>query len=627
MRSSIRLAALAMVALAAFAALTGGAGATVLGDDVALQAAGNQSVAELSQCKPLSEYESSDAYRQCLVDNTDAEQITDYVHTPPNDLSQKQIDAVYAVSPAHDDAYGFNQTQRQHITDWMTWEKVGLKPAWYDAPSDATAESDGPDGRQATLAIETPSYVGDPATIRQDGQQVYTINGTQATIQPQNFRSEDVIGFGVVGTGGELTYDDRMGVFEYDTGGVIGTAEVYWEVEETIRTANGTETVRTRYVALVRSESNASYRHIQRGELEEQRRDAANWTEWESSLTKIYGGGVDIGQKTQVSVELNKLAHNPLSALSGQFTGLLLSLFLTLGGLLILALFGVLHLGLRYTDIAFIHRIHSLRAEEKAIDDKHRELDWREKMRSVAKWDWSDFYGDLVARAYRTIGRTPFHGMKRLLAARRPRNLVEHRLQAMGHDGYVGVVEREDVATDGGHDGDDGGDRPIISATVAHESSVGGEADTVELTDCPADFVDELDWTEQTLWNYDLRETSATPEEIRVEQAPLTLEELSDELGADLMQFDSRQRWGQYLLEFVEYVREHEFTDDEGRPDDIQFVLNQWLDTDDMLGDGFELPHFKAESEAIEWAVKHSDPVEEADRTIENIQNGVSSDD
>ncbi|RLM32631.1 hypothetical protein [Haloarcula sp. Atlit-120R] len=585
-----------------------------------------------ADCQAMSAYESTDAYRQCLVENTTAEEVTDIVHSNPSTSSQKQIDAVYAISPRHDDEFGFNQTQKAHITDWMTWEKTGLQPAWYNesqanSTDGSDSETSGPTARQASVAIETPGYVGETSTLRQNNETIYVMNGTQATLQPQNFDAENVIGFGVVGSQGQLTFNDRMGVFEYDTNGVVGSAELYWEVEEQVRTDNGTETVRTRYVTTVRSEGNTSYEHYQSGEIDEMRTDAANWSEWESSLVGIYGSGVDIQQQTQKAVELSKLANNPLAALSGNFTGLVVALFVSLGGLLILALFGTFHLVTRFSDIQYIHRSESLKAEEKDIDDKARELNWREKMRSVAKWDWSDFFGDLVARAYQAIGRTPFDGLKRLVAARRPRNLVDHRIQAMGHDGYVGVVEREDVSADGGDDSE----RAIIDARVARSETVADDVETVDLTGLDEDeheqFLEALDWNDQTLWNYDLSDTDATPADITVEQAPMSLEELSDALGADLMQFDSRQHWGQYLLEFVQFVREHDICDNEGRPDDIQLVLNEWMDADDMLSDGFELPHFKAESEALEWAVQHSDPVEEADRTIENVKNGVPADD
>lgn len=599
-----------------------------------------------SACDAYGEYDSQDAYRQCLVENTTAEEVTDIVHTKPSRLTQKQIDAVYAIPTGQYDEFGFNETQKSHITDWMTWEKFGIQPGWYNGSDPAARESapneaesatnqtsnsdgsaDGPTARQATLAIETPAYVGDAATVRRNGSTVYLINSTQATIQPQTFDSEDVIGFGVVGTSGQLTYDDRMETFRYDTGGVVGSAELYWEVEETVRVGNGTETVRTRYVATVRSSSNASYQHYQAGEIDEMRSDSANWSEWEGSLVEIYGDSVDVEQQTQKAIELSKLAHNPFSALSGNFTGLVVALFISLGGLLILALFGTFHLVTRFSDIRYIHRSESLKADEKDIDDKARELNWREKMRSVSRWDWADFFGDLVARAYQAVARTPYQGLKRLSAARLPRNLLDLRIQAMGHDNYVGVVERSDVAADGG----DESERPIVDARVEHERDVATDAETVDLTALSheerQEFLDALDWNDQILWTYDLSDTSATPEDISVEQAPVSLEELTEALGADLRQFDSYKHWGKYMLEFVQYVRDHEICDEDGRPDDVQLILNEWMDANDMLSDGFDLPHYKAESEAIEWAVKNADPVKEADQTIENVTNGVSADD
>jgi len=486
------------------------------------------------------------------------------------------------------------------------------------------ADSVGPETRQAQVAVDVPDYVDEPRTIAGNGSQTIVVEHTGAELAPQNFGADNVIGYGVESGAGDLSYEDQFGTFEYDSGGVVGTTTLYWEVEEEVRVGNETREVRTRYTTRIRTTSNTTYEHYSQGEISEMRSDAANWSEWERTMFSIWGSDANINDKTQIAAELSKLRANPLSALTGQFSGLLLSLFITLGGLLILGLFGAFHLVSRFSDMKYINRNESLKADEKALDDKHAELDWREKMRSVARWDWTDFFGDLTARSYQSIGETSYKGMKRLQAVRRPRNIIEHRVQAMAQDGYVGVVERDDVATDGGDGDADAG--PIVDAQVVRRDDVADGDETVELDDYPSEFIDALDWDSQTIRSYDLSNSDATPADIHVEQAPVTLEELTDDLGADLRQFDSREEWGQYLLEFITYVRGHEFCDSEGRPDDIQFILNEWLDADDMLSDGFDIPHFGYEAEAIEWAVKHSDPVEEAERTIDDIQRGVDPD-
>ena len=477
-------------------------------------------------------------------------------------------------------------------------------------------------GDPARLAISQPEYVGSINTLTDGGRTVYVINAKRVEVQPQNFDHEDVVGFGVAEGPGTLSYDNQMGEFVFKTNGEVGTFQLYWEVEEPVQTDSGVETARTRYTATVRAESNATYRHVTKSELAGSNSAAQNWSAWESALQSIYGENVDVEQKTQKAQELLRLSHNPLEALSGNFTGLLLAMFITLGGMMLLALIGVLHLAARWTDIKYINRFESLKAEERDVDKRLSDLDWREKMRSVAKWDWNDWFGDYAARAYRRIDSTPYKGMKRLLSVRRPRNLVDHRAQAMLTDGYDAVVGRDDAVTDGGA-GD--GTRPIVSAQLVQTDYAGEDADTVEPTDGDEweEFIDELDWESDVLWSYSLAESSASPEDITVEQAPIALEDLVEALGTETRDFDSRQQWGRYLLEFVEFVRDHEFCDEGGKPDDIQFVLNEWMDTDDFLADAFDLPHFKAESEALEWAVKHSDPVEEANSRVRKKTKGI----
>lgn len=472
---------------------------------------------------------------------------------------------------------------------------------------------------EARVAIQQPEYLGSTQTVADGGRTVHVFEAQKVEVQPQNFDNSDVIGFGVSEGPGELSYDAQMDQFIFDSRGETGTFEVYWEVEEQIQTGNGVETARTRYTATLRSDSNATYRHLTQSELNNDESGAANWSEWEDTLQSIYGDDVDVEQKTQKAAELLRLANKPLAALSGEFSGLLLALFITLGGMLLLALIGVLHLAARWTDIKYINRFESLKAEERDVDKRLSDLDWREKMRSVAKWDWNDWFGDYTARSYREVGETPFDGMKELLASRRPKNLIDHRLQCMAVDGYVGVVERDDVATDGG----DGDSEPaIISARVEEERYVDEGAETFDISDPSDEFIAALDWESNVLWSYSLSETDATPEDIHVEQAPIELEELVEALGAETRDFDSRQHWGQYLLEFVQFVRDHEFCDEEGRPDDIQFVMAEWMDVDDFLADAFDMPHFKAESEAIEWAVKQSDPVEQADNRVNTVTEG-----
>ncbi|WP_324666275.1 hypothetical protein [Haloarcula sediminis] len=129
-----------------------------------------------ADCDDLSEYENQSDYRGCLVENTTPEQLTSYVHTDPSNLTQKQIDAVYAVSPSHDDEFGLNETQQSHITDWMMWEQVGLEPGWYGetatptrADLDEQTETATPTDRADRLETEIRERVEGTETANDTG--------------------------------------------------------------------------------------------------------------------------------------------------------------------------------------------------------------------------------------------------------------------------------------------------------------------------------------------------------------------------------------------------------------------------------------------------------------------------
>lgn len=111
-------------------------------------------VASPSQCDDMAEYDTQDAYKECLRDNTTDAELQDYIHTHPANLSQKQIDAVYAIKPTQYGSHGLNET---HVTDWMMWEKVGIRPGWFEA--DASGPTPSSPTTPTTTATAVPTEV------------------------------------------------------------------------------------------------------------------------------------------------------------------------------------------------------------------------------------------------------------------------------------------------------------------------------------------------------------------------------------------------------------------------------------------------------------------------------------
>lgn len=469
------------------------------------------------------------------------------------------------------------------------------------------------------LAVEQPSYAdGEVQRSVSDGIPVYTIQDGTADVQPLNLGNGTVVSYGVVTDGGQLSYSEQMDQYEFDAGDNTATFELYWEVEEqrAVQVNNSTEiqTVRTRYTAVIRVAQNQDYQHIPTSELEDRREAAANWSEWSNALVGIYGEGVDVETRTQQAVNYLRLAHNPLAVLSGQFSAVLLTLFITIGGGLVLALFGTYHIATRWSDLRYINRQESLKPGEQDVEDRVAALQDEERRRALQNLDWQDvFPDDRVARASReTLGETVFDGTVRLQELLLPENLVRDRLQAMGLNGWVGVDRDGDV-------------------TLAREDELGDvdEEDLVDLTTPADEFVDALDWNNSDLRTFDLASADISHQD--VEDTPavsldgLDLEELMEELEVQERDFESPEVWGEYLREFVEDVRESPYCDEQGKPDTTRFVLNNWLQLSQTLRDRHDMPLFEFAGDAIERALIDIDPVADAESIVDDVEDGVGS--
>lgn len=496
----------------------------------------------------------------------------------------------------------------------------------------------------AELAVEHPSYIDEDVTqTASDDRPVYELQYQEAQIKPQNFDTDDVVTFGVEEQEGTLTYDDEMDLYQFDSGGYNGTFTAYWEVEHVreveVDGGNETqeETVRERYVADIRVEDTEDYTHIPVAEREDEMEAAANWYEWERAMYDVWGAGADIEQKTQLAVDLSHLRANPASALAGGYTDTWV--LLVIGGaganLVVLTLAGA-HLWVRRDDIRMRLRMHSIRSEEHEADEKLSQLDYEERIRKAARLDWNDLWDDATARKYRELAETPFRAILKLTGARTPRNLVSHRLQAMGQEGYVGVVDRNPDAFDLDDEDEDGGegDTPepeFGTVDIVPGDLVSEDDHTVALTRQSEDFdealfeavLDAVDYNNREIREFDLLGADIDADDIEVEETVADIEELMDEMNAQRQDFDSPDEWAELLLDFVEFVRNHDYCDEHGSPREVQYIVNEWLDTDDYLADAVGFPQFKFESEALRRAIEiERDPLAEAEATVKNVESG-----
>lgn len=498
-----------------------------------------------------------------------------------------------------------------------------------------------PTSQPADLAVSQPDYINQDVREQvKNGTNVYIVNAQQVELQPQNFDSENVVGYGVEQSAGELTYDDRMDEWRFNAQNQTGSFTVYFEVEQAqavmVNNTTTTQQVRTRYSAIIRVDSNTTYQHVPAGSLQDQRRKADNWDEWTSSLESIWGSDVDIGAKTQWSVNINDAVAHPWKAFSGQFSALVVSMFITLGGMLLATLIVILHLLSRWTDIKWINRFNTLRAEEKEVDEKLSDLRWAEKEAKLQKMDWNDIFdNDRVARAFRdAFGETAYRGVLKLGLLTSPKALIHDRVQAMGAEGYAARVTRRDISPDGGDGAGD--ERRITDVELVYPDDVDdrkaadADNDDVEYDDLSApsdELLEALDWSADNdiLRSYDLSSSIFDPDTIsHLEQSyeHMTLEELMVELNAQAQDFEDPGDFGLYFREFIESVRSHPFTDEYGGVNETRHAMSLFLDLAEFLDDCEGVPVFEFWADAIDRELTDRSPVREASDVVEGIKSG-----
>lgn len=221
---------------------------------------------------------------------------------------------------------------------------------------------------QRSLVNETPTY---------------RVSGEQFRIVPENFRTNRVIDFGVSGNG-SLSYDPTFDEFVFDPNGQTGIFEVYWIVNREVTQAAGnasnatnTTMVSTEYTARIEVQEQASLLHTSQERLSSIEEDAENWQEFENTVLSpgVAGEDADIQEVTQNVINLYRLANDPLAALTGNFTGVIILIVTTLGGLLFWALWNGHHTVVTGRLYRRLNIHESIEAEEGELGERIEELD------------------------------------------------------------------------------------------------------------------------------------------------------------------------------------------------------------------------------------------------------------
>jgi hypothetical protein len=321
------------------------------------------------------------------------------------------------------------------------------------------------------------------------------------------------------------------------------------------------------------------------------------------------------------------LKNHPWEALTGNFTGMVILAVTTIGGLLFVALLMGGALAALRTLQKRLSIFEAIESEEGTAKDTLAALDFEERKSVLQNLDWTDIFADdHVAAAFREqFGETPFDGTVEWLSLLRPRNLVADRVQAMGQDGYVATVPGggEDLATDGGTL--DVADVETVELRRTEEVPDGhatADPSTLGQHDLQA-LVDALDWDSTTIRTFDLAAADFDPADLETPYESMDLSTLIERSEAETRHFDDPETFGTYALEFVETVRDHpQFTDDDGRVEDLRYAMSHWLELAQLLDDRFAFPVVHFHRDALERALVDYDPEREAQTYVDDVVAG-----
>lgn len=502
------------------------------------------------------------------------------------------------------------------------------------------------ESRTANLYIEQPTYIDNAVTVNDSGKlPVYRVKGERIRMTPQNFDTEDVVDFGVAAGGATLDFDSRSAEYVLRPSNTNGSIRLFWIVEEerlvnrtvtrnnSTTTVQETDTVRVKYEAVVTVER-TDYAHLPRNRIQQMRSDAENWTSLvdEIKSERIAGPNANVEDELESALSYLRLLHHPLTALTGEFTAILLSLFITLGGLLVLALFGLYHIWATRFEKAYVHRIESLEAEREDIDQSRDELIREKREKILANLDWQDLgFPDHVAAAFRqSFGETVLEGWMALQEMLLPEMIIRDRLEAMGKVGYEAAIDYDDVATDGGEDEE--AVRAMSSARILPRevpADVRDDEERVAIDDLEGDSMDQLveavSWDDEELLAFSLPdadlerdELSSVLESQNYEQLIAKIEEQVGEGKA----FDNREEYLEYLVQFAVDIRMHEFTDEHGAPKPVRYMLETWLKVAQITSDRYNFPFADYTVENLQLILMNEDIGADVARYVDEVEAG-----
>ncbi|MFB6196888.1 MAG: hypothetical protein ABEI52_01285, partial [Halobacteriaceae archaeon] len=238
----------------------------------------------------------------------------------------------------------------------------------------------------------------------------------------------------------------------------------------------------------------------------------------------------------------------------------------------------------------------------------------KERLQSLANTYFSDIFPDHIAAGFRQWGDSPLEAWLKMNRLYPPSNIIRDRLQVMAQNGYTGLTTRSE-------------DDEIIDAEVIEEDTVDEEniADNQaleSLADPSDELIEALDWSSDSIKEFDMRTADVDPETLDTTPCSLELGELLEELDMEMQRFEDPKEFGEYFYEFTESVKNHAYTDQDGAPDNIRTAMEAFLDAANLLGDKYKHPLAKYWQEALKKALERKSESNVAEQTVAAIRRG-----
>lgn len=495
---------------------------------------------------------------------------------------------------------------------------VALVAAAAGAGAAAPAIQEDSTAVDAEIAIQQPSYVESSVdTPTENGSTVYVASGERLLIAPQNFDADAVVNYGIDTDAGRLSVDEDLGLYRFDPQGETGTFRMFWVANvETGVDANGSATVQQqRYETRVRIAGQSQMEHLTPAEAD-RRQNMADLGEYvNATVGDLQERGLlffpEDGSDREVVDAMASRAistGDPAAALTGNATQFVLLMFLSLGGAVVGGVMLAVLVYYMYRYYKQKRDIESVEAVEGEIDVRELDVEERERMQALANQTPADIFEDEhVAAAMRDVfGETLLDAWMRLQSLILPEAVVRDRLQAMGHSGWAAAP-----------DGDGGFD--LVEGDPAE-----GDDDLESLTPPAEEVVAGVDWDASALRNFDLVDADVDPGDFESDPETLTLTELTESLDVQMRNFENEEEFGAYFYDLIDHIRESDFTDHQGRPDDLRVAINCFLKAAGLLGDRHHWPVADFWADASEYALTKYDRADQVSQYVDDVQNGVA---